>query len=114
MDKEECDLLCVFLRYCLLQCYRKRFYNKIYKNICPQPFFINTHSCTVNIKCSTCNTKRLHIIFSTSASEWEVQRGDVCVAVKKNSVKLSEMKLSSCVSDHVPERHKTREGLNIQ
>lgn len=30
----------------------------------------------------------------------------------QNSVKLPEMKLALCVSDHVPERHKTREGLD--
>lgn len=29
----------------------------------------------------------------------------------ENSVKLSEMKLAFCVSDHVPECHKSREGL---
>lgn len=29
-----------------------------------------------------------------------------------DSVKLSEMKLALCVSDHVPECHKTREGLD--
>lgn len=27
-------------------------------------------------------------------------------------VKLSEMKLALCVPDHVPERHKTRQGLD--
>lgn len=51
--------------------------------------------------------------FLSSASEWRVC---VCVCVAwtselQNSVKLSEMKLSPRVSDHVPERQKTIEGL---
>jgi len=52
--------------------------------------------------------------FLSSASEWRVC---VCVCVAwtselQNSVKLSEMKLSPRVSDHVPERQKTIEGLD--